>query len=42
LKDKSELAYTDVKGAKVECQAFVRDGGGVVIDVAKSESRGKR
>jgi hypothetical protein len=39
LKDKSELADTDVKGAKVECQAFVRDGGGVVIDVAKSDTK---
>jgi hypothetical protein len=39
LKDKSELADADIRGAKVECQAFVRSGGGVVIDVAKSDRK---
>jgi hypothetical protein len=39
LKDKSELADTDLSDAKVECQAFVRDGGGVVIDIATPDKK---
>ncbi|WP_143099384.1 hypothetical protein [Bradyrhizobium sp. cf659] len=34
LRDKTELARAELQGAAVECQAFTRDGGGVVIDVA--------
>jgi len=33
LKDKSELAGIDVPNAKIECQAFTRDGGGVDIGI---------
>jgi hypothetical protein len=39
LKDKSELADADLKDAKVECQAFTRDGGGVVISIAKPDRK---
>lgn len=35
LKDRSELASIDLHTAKVECQAFTRDGGGVNVDIAK-------
>ncbi|WP_143199892.1 hypothetical protein [Bradyrhizobium sp. NAS80.1] len=33
LKDKSELADLELPKAKVECQAFTRDGGAVVLDI---------
>lgn len=33
LKDKSELAELDIPNAKIECQAFTRDGGGVNISI---------
>jgi hypothetical protein len=33
LKDKSELADIDIPNAKIECQAFTRDGGGVNISI---------
>lgn len=33
LKDKSELAGLDIPNAKIECQAFTGDGGGVVISI---------
>ncbi len=33
LKDKSELADLDIPSAKIECQAFTRDGGGVDIGI---------
>lgn len=33
LKDKSELADIDIPNAKIECQAFTRDGGGVNIHI---------
>ncbi|MCK1529056.1 hypothetical protein IVB15_15325 [Bradyrhizobium sp. 182] len=33
LKDPDEQASATFSGATVECQAFTRDGGGVVIDV---------
>ena len=33
LKDKSELAEFDIKNAKIGCQAFTRDGGGVNIHI---------
>ncbi|MDA9407931.1 hypothetical protein [Bradyrhizobium sp. CCBAU 45384] len=35
LKDQSELATIELHGAAVECQAFTRDGGGVVVNFAK-------
>jgi len=33
LKDKTELADIDIPNAKIECQAFTRDGGGVNISI---------
>lgn len=33
LKDESELAGLEVENAKIECQAFTRDGGGVNIHI---------
>ncbi|MGV7213460.1 hypothetical protein [Bradyrhizobium sp. UFLA05-112] len=33
LKEKSELADLDIPNAKIECQAFTRDGGGVDIGI---------
>jgi hypothetical protein len=33
LKDKTELADLDIPNAKIECQAFTRDGGGVNIGI---------
>jgi hypothetical protein len=33
LKDKTELADLDIPNAKIECQAFTRDGGGVNISI---------
>ena len=39
LKNTSELAELDLKEAKIECQAFTRDGGGVVIDIAKPNAK---
>jgi hypothetical protein len=35
LKDTSELADLDLGEAKIECQSFKRNGGGVVIAIAK-------
>jgi hypothetical protein len=33
LKDKSELAELDIPNAKIECQAFTRDGGAVQMSL---------
>jgi hypothetical protein len=33
LKDKTELSEIDIPNAKIECQAFTRDGGGVSMSV---------
>jgi hypothetical protein len=33
LKDKTELAEVNIPNAKIECQAFTRNGGSVVISV---------
>ena len=33
LKEKSELADVDIPNAKIDCQAFTRDGGGVDIGI---------
>jgi hypothetical protein len=35
LKDRSELARVYLHDATIECQAFTRDGGGLVITIAK-------
>lgn len=42
LKDKSELAGIDIANAKVECQAFTRDGGGVNIHLWMSNRDHKK
>lgn len=39
LKDKSELASVHLHDGTVECQAFTRDGGAVVITVGKPLSK---
>jgi hypothetical protein len=39
LKDTSELADLDLREAKIECQAFRRNGGGVVIAIAKPNAK---
>lgn len=39
LRDKTELTSVHLPDATVECQAFTRDGGGVVITVARPLSR---
>lgn len=33
LKNSTELSDLDMKGARVECQAFTRDGGGVTVSI---------
>jgi hypothetical protein len=33
LQDRTELAYIEIPSAKIECQAFTRDGGGVNISI---------
>jgi hypothetical protein len=33
LKDKTELVDIEIPNAKIECQAFTRDGGGVNISI---------
>jgi hypothetical protein len=33
LKDKSELFDLEINNARIECQAFTRDGGGVTVSV---------
>jgi hypothetical protein len=33
LKDRTELANIEIPNAKIECQAFTRDGGGVNISI---------
>jgi hypothetical protein len=35
LKEKSGLATIDLPGATVECQAFTKDGRGMIVDIAK-------
>jgi hypothetical protein len=33
LKDRTELADMEIPNAKIECQAFTRDGGGMNISI---------
>jgi hypothetical protein len=42
LKDKSELADLDIPNAKIECQAFTRDGGGVDIGIWINEREARK
>jgi hypothetical protein len=42
LKDKSELADLDIPNAKVECQAFTRDGGGVDIGIWMNDHEARK
>jgi hypothetical protein len=42
LKDKSELAALDIPNAKIECQAFTRDGGGVVISIWMNDHEARK
>jgi hypothetical protein len=39
LRDNSEQSRLELKEAVIECEAFTRDGGGVVIDVARPRSK---
>ena len=42
LKDKAKLAELDIPSAKIECQAFTRDGGGVNISIWKSDHEARK
>jgi hypothetical protein len=42
LKDESELADIDIPNAKIECQAFTRDGGGVVIHIWMNDHEARK
>jgi hypothetical protein len=42
LKDKTELADIDIPNAKIECQAFTRDGGGVVIGIWMNDHEARK
>src|SRR6202451_3926205 len=42
LKDEAELADTEIPNAKIECQAFTRDGGGVNISIWISDHESRR
>jgi hypothetical protein len=42
LKDKTELADIEIPNAKIECQAFTRDGGGVNISIWISDHESRR
>jgi hypothetical protein len=42
LKDKSELADLDIPNAKIECQAFTRDGGGVNISIWMNDHEARK
>ncbi|TQF35309.1 hypothetical protein UNPF46_25260 [Bradyrhizobium sp. UNPF46] len=42
LKDKSELADLDIPNAKIECQAFIRDGGGVNIHIWMNDREARK
>ncbi|OKO76374.1 hypothetical protein [Bradyrhizobium sp. NAS96.2] len=39
LRDRTELAEANLNDAKIDCQAFTRDGGGVVINVGKPDPK---
>jgi hypothetical protein len=42
LKDKTELADIDIPNAKIECQAFTRDGGGVNISIWMNDHEARK
>lgn len=42
LKDKTELADLDIPNAKIECQAFTRDGGGVNISIWMNDHEARK
>jgi hypothetical protein len=42
LKDKTELADIEIPNAKIECQAFTRDGGGVNISIWINDHESRR
>ena len=42
LKDKTELADIEIPNAKIECQAFTRDGGGVNISIWINDQESRR
>ena len=42
LKDKTELADLDIPDAKIECQAFTRDGGGVSISIWMNDPEARK
>jgi hypothetical protein len=42
LKDKSELADLGIPNAKIECQAFTRDGGGVNISIWMNDHEARK
>jgi hypothetical protein len=42
LKDKAELADIEIPNAKIECQAFTRDGGGVNISIWINDQASRR
>lgn len=42
LKDKSELSDLDIPDAKIECQAFTRDGGGVNIHIWMNDREARK
>lgn len=39
LKDRSELSEASSNDTKIDCQAFTRDGGGVVINIGKPDPK---
>jgi hypothetical protein len=42
LKDKTELAALDIPNAKIECQVFTRDGGGVNISIWMNDREARK
>jgi hypothetical protein len=42
LKDKGEIAHIEIPNAKLECQAFTRDGGGVNISIWINDQESRR
>ena len=42
LKDKSELSALDIPNAKIECQAFTRDGGGANIHIWMNDHEARK
>ena len=42
LKDKTEIGDLDIPNAKIECQAFTRDGGGVYMSVLVNDHEARK